>query len=112
MIKDDFDFIKVVNTLDFTFAKTRVKTNPHEYCWAETNDKEKLEKVRALNKYIEENGEEQYYFGETYKVLFIDGHKYWTIDFWSNTQILNRNWDYKNEDGTINTSRTDSYKSH
>ena len=28
---------------------------------------------------------------------------------WNVTNILNRNWDFKNEDGTTNTSITQSY---
>lgn len=107
-IKDKFEFIQVVNTLEFVFAKTRGATNPHEYCWAE--DPVTLEKVQALNKYIQENGEKEYYFGDSYEVLFVDGYKYWSMDFWANTQILNRNWDYKNEDGTINKSKTEEKK--
>lgn len=108
MIENDFDFIQAVNKLEFRFAKTRSAVNPHEYVWAE--DKKTLEVVRQLNKYVQEHGEEQNYFGEIYPVLFIDGHKYWCMEDWSNTQILNRNWDFKNEDGTINTSITEGKK--
>lgn len=107
-IRDKFEFLQVANSLEFRFAKTCSKTNPHEYCWAESPVI--LEKVQALNKFIQENGEKEKYFGDTYDVYFVDGHKYWSMDYWANTQVLNRNWDFKNEDGTINKSRTEEKK--
>lgn len=107
-VKNNEDFIKLVHTLNFRYAKTRTNTNPHEYCWA--NDPNTLEKVQALNKYIQENGEEEEYFGATYITIFIREHKYWSMDHWSKTRILNRNWDFKNSDGSINKSLTESRK--
>ena len=107
-IKNDFEFLEVVRTLEFKFAKTYGRTHPHEYCWAE--DPVTLEKVQALNKYVQEHGEKELFYTTEFDVLFIDEHKYWSMDYWQNTQILNRNWDYKNEDGTINKSKTESKK--
>lgn len=107
-IKDSFEFIKVANELEYRYAKTYGKTNPHEYCWSE--EPKILEKIRALNKYIQEHGEKEMFYRTEFDVYFADGHKYWSMDYWANTQILNRNWDYKNEDGTINKSKTESMK--
>ena len=107
-IKDGFDFVRVANELEYRYAKTYGKTTPHEYCWA--NDPVTLEKVQALNKYIQEHGEKEMFYRTEFDVYFADGHKYWSMDYWANTQILNRNWDFKNEDGTINKSKTEEMK--
>ena len=105
-IKNEMEFIQVVNSLDFRNAKTYAKTNPHEYCFCKPDETEKLEKVRALNKYLQEHGEKEMFYTTEFDVIFIDGHKYWSMDYWANTSVLNRNWDFKNEDGTINKSKT------
>lgn len=109
MIKDINDFIREVNKLEFTYAKTYGKTNPHEYCFA--GDKpDLLPMVRELNKFVQENGEKEMFYRTEFDVLYVDGHKYWCMDLWQNTKILNRNWDFKNEDGTINKSITEEHK--
>ena len=107
-IRDSFEFIQVANSLEYRFAKTYSTTSPHEYCWAE--NPVVLEKVQALNKYIQEHGEKENFYGTMFDVYFADGHKYWSMEYWANTQILNRNWDFKNEDGTINKSKTEEKK--
>lgn len=107
---DKFDFVRVANELEFRYAKTYGQTHPHEYCWA--NDPVTLEKVQALNKYIQEHGEKEMFYTTEFDVLFVDGHKYWSMDYWANTEILNRNWDFKNEDGTINKSKTEEKKAN
>lgn len=109
-IKDKFEFVQVANSLEYRFAKTYSKTNPHEYCFCKEHETEKLEKVRALNKFIQEHGEKEMFYRTQFDVLFVDGHKYWSMSHWSNANILNRNWDFKNEDGTINRSKTEEKK--
>lgn len=107
-IKNIEEFIEVAENLNYRFAKTYAKKSPHEYCNAK--DPETLEKVRALNKYIQEHGEKEMYYRTSFDVLFAGEHKYWSMDYWANTYILNRNWDRKNEDGTIDKSYTEARK--
>lgn len=108
-IKNKSDFEKIVNTLDFIYAKTYSNYAPHEYV-LEKEEGERLEVIRKLNRFIQENYDEIEIFAKKeYKVLFVGKHKYWTIGKWDSTTIINRNWDFKNEDGTINTSITQSY---
>lgn len=107
-IKNLDEFIRVAESLEYRFAKTYAKTNPHEYCWA-TDDETRV-KVRALNKYIQEHGECEMFYMTEFDVLFAGDYKYWSMDYWANTNILNRNWDRKNKDGTIDKSRTEKRK--
>lgn len=107
-IKNIGEFMKIAESLEYRFAKTYAKTHPHEYCYPK--DKETLEIVRALNKYIQENGEKEMFYKTEFDVLFAGEYKYWSMDYWANTSILNRNWDRKNEDGTIDKSRTEALK--
>ena len=44
-IKNIGDFMNVAESLEYRYAKTYAKTNPHEYCYA--TDPDTLEKVRA-----------------------------------------------------------------
>ena len=108
-IKNKSDFEKIVNTLEFRFAKTYSNYAPHEYV-LEKEEGEKLEDIKKLNRFIQENYDEIEIFAKKeYKVLFVGKHKYWSMGKWESTTILNRNWDFKNEDGTTNTSITQSY---
>lgn len=105
MIKDVFDFVKYANKLEYRYTKTHGKAHPHEYCYAKNNDELKI--IRELNKYIQEHGEKEMFYTTEFDVLFVDGFKYWSVGQWKITKILNRNWDFKNEDGTINKSKTE-----
>ena len=108
-IKNKTDFEKVANLLEYRYAKTYTNFAPHEYV-VENEEGEKLEIIRKLNKFIQENYDEIEIFAKKeYKVLFVGKHKYWSMGKWDETNILNRNWDFKNEDGTTNTSITYSY---
>ena len=108
-IKNKTDFEKVANLLEYRYAKTYTNFAPHEYA-VENEEGEKLEIIRKLNKFIQEKYDEIEIFAKKeYKVLFVGKHKYWSMGKWDETNILNRNWDFKNEDGTTNTSITYSY---
>ena len=108
-IKNKSDFEKIVNTLEFRYAKTYSNYAPHEYVF-EKEEGAKLEVIRQLNRFIQENYDEIELFAKKeYKVLFVGKHKYWSVNSWKVANILNRNWDFKNEDGTTNTSITQSY---
>ena len=108
-IKNKTDFEKVANLLEYRYAKTYTNFAPHEYV-VENEDGEKLQIIRKLNRFIQENYDEIEEFAKKeYKVLFVGKHKYWSMGKWNETNILNRNWDFKNEDGTTNTSITQSY---
>ena len=108
-INNKVDFEKIVNTLEFKYAKTYSNYAPHEYV-VEKEEGEKLEVIRKLNRFIQENYDEIEIFAKKeYKVLFVGKYKYWSINSWNVANILNRNWDFKNEDGTTNTSITQSY---
>ena len=108
-IKNKSDFEKIVNTLEFRYAKTYSNYAPHEYVF-EKEEGAKLEVIRQLNRFIQENYDEIELFAKKeYKVLFVGKHKYWSVNSWKIANILNRNWDFKNEDGTTNTSITQSY---
>ncbi len=108
-IKSKSEFEKIVSTLEFRYAKTYTNFAPHEYA-VENEEGEKLDLIRALNKFIQENYDEiEVFANREYQVLFVGKHKYWSMEKWNVTNILNRNWDFKNEDGTTNTSITKSY---
>ena len=108
-IKNKSDFEKIVNTLEFRYAKTYSNYAPHEYVF-EKEEGAKLEVIRQLNRFIQENYDEIELFAKKeYKVLFVGKHKYWSVNSWKIANILNRNWDFKNEDGTTTTSITQSY---
>lgn len=107
-IKNIQEFKEVAEGLTYRFAKTYAHTHPHEYHWAETN--ENKQKVQALNKYIQEHGEMEMFYTTPFEVIFVGDYKYWSIEHWSKTNILNRNWDFKNKDGGINKSITESKK--
>ena len=95
--------------MEYRYTKTNKKITTHEKA-NKNEEEEKLEIIRKLNKFIQENYDEIEIFAKKeYKVLFVGKHKYWTIGKWDSTTIINRNWDFKNEDGTINTSITQSY---
>ena len=50
---------------------------------------EKLEIIRKLNKFIQENYDEIEVFAKKeYKVLFVGKHKYWSMGKWNETNIL------------------------
>ena len=109
-IKNKQDFLDTVKTLSFHYAKTYTDKAPHEYAMAD-EDAKVLEIIRALNRFIQEYYDEvELFWNKEYKVVFVDGHKYWQVGDWQITRFLNRNWDYKNEDGTTNSSITDSYR--
>jgi len=110
IIENKQEFCKAASKLAFRFAKTYISTAPHEY--AVTNDNtNNLSIIRTLNRFIEEHPDEaEIFWNVEYKVVFVDSYKYWQVDDWNVTKILNRNWDFKNEDGSINTSITESYK--
>ena len=108
-INNKADFEKIVNTLKFRYAKTYSNYAPHEYV-LEKEEGEKLEVIRQLNRFIQENYDEIEIFAKKkYKDLFVGKYKYWAVNSWKVANILNRNWDFKNEDGTTNTSITQSY---
>ena len=108
-INNKADFEKIVTTLNFRYAKTYSNYAPHEYA-LEKEEGEKLEVIRQLNRFIQENYDEIEIFAKKeYKVLFVGKYKYWAVNSWKIANILNRNWDFKNEDGTTNTSITQSY---
>lgn len=108
-INNKADFEKIVNTLKFRYAKTYSNYAPHEYV-LEKEEGAKLEVIRQLNRFIQENYDEIEIFAKKeYKVLFVGRYKYWAVNSWKIANILNRNWDFKNEDGTTNTSITQSY---
>ena len=108
-INNKADFEKIVNTLKFRYAKTYSNYAPHEYVF-EKEEGVKLEVIRQLNRFIQENYDEIEIFAKKeYKVLFVGKYKYWAVNSWKVANILNRNWDFKNEDGTTNTSITQSY---
>ncbi|MCM1320528.1 MAG: hypothetical protein NC041_03175 [Bacteroides sp.] len=108
-VKSKEEFKELANSLSYRYAKTYTNFAPHEYAMAEDGTKE-LEIIRALNKYIQENGEEEKFYNKTFQVLFIDTNKYWSVDEWQKTRFLNRNWDFKEENGTINRTKTESRK--
>ena len=108
-INNKTDFEKIVSTLKFRYAKTYSNYAPHEYV-LEKEEGEKLEVIRQLNRFIQDNYDEIEIFAKKeYKVLFVGKYKYWAVNSWKVANILNRNWDFKNEDGTTNTSITQSY---
>lgn len=107
-IKNIEEFMNVAESLEYRFAKTYAKTSPHEYCFAYDNKTKEI--VQALNKYIQEHGEKEMFYRTEFDVLFAGDYKYWSMEYWANTDILNRNWDRKNEDGSIDKSRTEERK--
>lgn len=109
IIKDKNEFESAVGKFVFKYAKTYTNKAPHEYVIVESDSKE-LELIRALNRFIQENPDEiELFWNKEYKVLFVGRHKYWSVGDYNITTILNRNWDFKNDDGTTNKSITESY---
>ena len=109
VINNKNDFKDAIKDFNFRYAKTYTNKAPHEYVVVEY-DSEDIELIRELNKFIQENPDEiEIFWNKEYPVLFIEDHKYWTIEDYSITNILNRNWDFKNDDGTTNKSVTNSY---
>ncbi|MDD2434786.1 MAG: hypothetical protein PHO63_00865 [Bacilli bacterium] len=103
-------FQKYAESFDYRFAKTYAAFAPHEYIIVTDGDKNKLDIIRGLNKYINDNHEIEIFMGKEYKVLFCGKYKYWMIEDWDMTNILNRNWDYKDENNKIIRTITESYK--
>lgn len=108
-IKNIEQFVKYATSLNYRYAKTYTNFAPHEYAMAEENTK-KIEIIRSLNKYIQENSEEEILNNKKYQVLFAGNHKYWSVGPWDKTRFLNRNWDYKEPNGNINRTITESKK--
>lgn len=108
-IKNIEQFVKYATSLNYRYAKTYTNFAPHEYAMAEENTK-KIEIIRSLNKYIQENSEEEIFYNKKYQVLFAGNHKYWSVGPWNKTRFLNRNWDYKKPNGNINKTITESKK--
>ena len=102
-------FVKYATSLNYRYAKTFTNFAPHEYAIAKDNTKE-LEIIRSLNKYIQEHYEEETFNNKKYQVLFAGNHKYWSVGAWDITRFLNRNWDYKEPNGNINRTTTESKK--
>ena len=92
--------------LKFRRARTYDGQNPHEYVCTSLEESTKLEVIRALNRYIQENGEQQMFHGMEYDMMYIGAHKYWCVSHWTEATVLLRNWDVKREDGTIDRSVT------
>ena len=81
-INNKADFEKIVNTLKFRYAKTYSNYAPHEYA-LEKEEGEKLEVIRQLNRFIQENYDEIEIFAKKeYKVLFVGKYKYWAVNSW------------------------------
>lgn len=108
-IKSIEQFVKYATSLNYRYAKTYTNFAPHEYAMAKENTKE-IEIIRSLNKYIQENNEEEILNNKKYQVLFAGNHKYWSVGPWDKTRFLNRNWDYKEPNGNINRTITESKK--
>jgi len=109
IINNKQEFADQVNKFQFKYAKTYSDRAPHEYFIVEYSS-EYLDTIRLLNKYIQDYYDEiEIFWNKEYKVLFVDSHKYWSVEDYKITNILNRNWDYKNDDCTTNKSITDSY---
>lgn len=111
-IKNKEEFQELIRVYDdrFIWAKTYVNSSPHEYLIG-IDDKEKLEDIRRLNRYIQENYDEiENFEGKEYQVLFVDYHKYWSVGDWKTTIILNRNWDFKDDKGNIDKTMTNIMK--
>lgn len=108
-IKNIEQFVKYATSLNYRYAKTYTNFAPHEYAMAKENTKE-IEIIRSLNKYIQENNEEEILNNKKYQVLFAGNHKYWSVGPWDKTRFLNRNWDYKEPNGNINRTITESKK--
>lgn len=104
------EFEKYATSFEYRFAKTYASFAPHEYIIITDGNEEKLNIIRALNKYIDEHGEKEIFMKKEYKVLFCNKHKYWIIEDWKITNILNRNWDYKDENNNIIKTITEAYK--
>lgn len=109
VINNKSQFKDAISQFSFRYAKTYTNKAPHEYIVVEYDSKE-IELIRALNKFIQENPDEiEIFWNKEYPVLFVEGYKYWTIEDSNITNILNRNRDFKNEDGTTNKSVTESH---
>ena len=81
------EFIKFVESWDWTFAKTYAKKSPHEYIVCKANHPRRAEFERAW-KFIRENGEPEKYFRTTFLVYKVNGHKYWTMNAPLSTEYL------------------------
>lgn len=71
------EFIKFVESWDWTFAKTYTKKSPHEYIVCKANHPRREEYEKAVQ-FIRDNGEPEQYFRATFTVYKVNGHKYWT----------------------------------
>ena len=67
-------------------------------------------KISYTGKLFQENSEEEIFYNKKYQVLFAGNHKYWSVGPWDKTRFLNRNWDYKEPNGNINRTITESKK--
>ena len=84
------EFIKFVESWDWTFSKTYAKKSPHEYIVCKANHPRRAEYEKAVQ-FIRENGEPEKYFRATFTVYKVNGHKYWTGNKpMSGEWILNR----------------------
>ncbi len=109
IINNKKEFQDAIVDFSFKYAKTYTNKAPHEYVVVK-DDSNEIELIRALNRFIQEKPDEiEIFWNKEYPVIFVGEHKYWTVADFRITNILNRNWDYKNEDGTINKSITESY---
>jgi len=71
------EFIKFVESWDWTFAKTYAKKSPHEYIVCKANHPRRAEYEKAVQ-FLRDNGEPEQYFRATFTVYKVNGHKYWT----------------------------------
>ena len=82
------DVIKFIESNVWTFAKTMAYI-PHEY--AVLSKSGKREDYVKFAKFIQENGVTEYFGKRKYKYLYLDGYKYWSMDFpIERTDLINR----------------------
>ena len=105
-IRNNQEFMRLVEQLKFKRARTYDNRNPHEHVSATLEEVGKLELIRALNKYVQYHGEIGMFHGRKYHMMYIGPHKYWTVLPWHKAKVLLRNWDILLEDGTVDRSVT------
>lgn len=106
MIKTEQEFIEKVSKFPFRFAKTYAKSAPHEYFICDYSDPI-VKEVQELMRFVEDNGKPEMFYSKEYIVYYCpDGHKYWNVEKPEETNIINRNWDKLNADGTVDESET------